>query len=167
MIPLPTGWNLRVVTPATAAADSLAVAAHIASIYTEFGLEFDLQFEDDLIDLDASYSTGRFWIIEGAGRIQATAAILPHGGARIFKRLYIAPTARRGGIARALFRLACAWGDFPRTELWSDVRFRNAHQLYLSEGFLQGPTRVLDDPDRSVERSFWSPPLARPRLVLA
>ena len=76
MIPLPTGWNLRVVTPTTAAGDSLAVAAHIASIYTEFGLEFDLQFEDDLIDLDVSYSTGCFWIIEGAGRTSLSGCTL-------------------------------------------------------------------------------------------
>lgn len=155
MIALPPAWTLRALTPERAAADSPAVAAHIAAIYAEFGLDFDLAFEDDLIDLQAAYGHGRFWIIEGEGRIQATAGVAPHGASRVFKRLYVAPAARRGGLARGLLRLACAWGDFPRTELWSDVRFRSAHQLYLSEGFTPGPTRVLTDPDRSVERSFW------------
>lgn len=155
MIALPPTWTLRAVTPASAPADSPAVAAHIARIYAEFGLEFDLAFEDDLIDLGASYGHGVFWIVEGEGSMQATAGVAPHGASRVFKRLYVAPSARRTGIARGLLRLACAWGDFPRTELWSDVRFRNAHQLYLSEGFAPGPTRVLADPDRSVERSFW------------
>jgi len=54
----------------------------------------------------------------------------------------------------SLLRRAAAFGRFGRTELWSDVRFRAAHRLYLSEGFAPGPTRVLADPDRSVERYF-------------
>lgn len=150
-LPLPPGWTQRGVNPG----DSAAVAAHIAGIYTEFGLAFDLPFEDDLVDVAGTYAHGAFWIVEGDGVIQATAAVLPHGGSRVFKRLYVARTARRTGIARALLHHAHAWGDFVRTELWSDVRFQDAHRLYLSAGFAPGPTRVLDDPDRSVERSFW------------
>ncbi|MSP55669.1 MAG: GNAT family N-acetyltransferase [Myxococcales bacterium] len=154
---LPAGWTLRLAGPH----DSVAIAHHIASIYAEFDLGFNLEFEDDLIDVAASYQHGAFWIVEapqhGAARIEATAAVLPHGGSRVFKRLYVAPTARRTGVARALLHAAHAWGDFVRTELWSDVRFQNAHQLYLSAGFMPGPVRVLEDPDRSVERSFWCP----------
>lgn len=139
------------------------VQAHIAAIYGEFGLEFDPAFEDDLEDVMASYRTGAFWVVEGHGpradggppAIAATAAVLPHGGARVIKRIYVAKEARRGGLARDLVRRCAAWGDFVRTELWSDVRFRSAHRLYLSEGFVQGPVRVLEDPDRSVERYFF------------
>lgn len=132
------------------------VAGHIARVYTEFGLEFDPAFEDDLLDPMESYRHGMFLVAEGAdGRIVGTAAVAPHGGARVIKRIYIAPEGRRGGLARRLVRECCAWGRFVRTELWSDVRFRNAHRLYLSEGFTPGPTRVLDDPDRSVERYFF------------
>lgn len=151
-IPLPPGWSLRLAGPQ----DSSAVAAHIARIYEEFGLTFDLDFEDDLIDVADTYKHGAFWIVEGdGGRIHATAAVLPNGGSRLFKRLYVAPIARRSGVGRALLEAAQGWGDFARTELWSDVRFQNAHRLYRSMGYDAGPTRVLDDPDRSVERSFW------------
>jgi GNAT superfamily N-acetyltransferase len=150
-LPLPPGWTVRHAGPG----DSEAVAAHIAGIYTEFGLAFDLPFEDDLVDVAGTYAQGVFWIVEGEGAIQATAAVLPHGGSRVFKRLYVARSARRTGLARALLHAAHGWGDFVRTELWSDVRFQDAHRLYLSAGFRPGPTRVLDDPDRSVERSFW------------
>lgn len=136
-------------------ADSERVAAHIAGIYAEHGLGFDLAFEDDLIDIGATYAFGAFWLVEDERGIVGTAAVLPNGACRLFKRLYVAPRGRRLGLARALFRHACDWGAFGRTELWSDVRFAQAHRLYLSEGFRPGPTRVLDDPDRSVERSFW------------
>ncbi len=148
---LPEGWTLRCVTPA----DSSLIADHIAGVYAEFGLSFDLPFEDDLIDVADTYAHGAFWLVEADGRLLATAGVLPHGGSRIFKRLYVHSAARRSGIARKLLHAAHAWGDFPRTELWSDVRFQNAHRLYLSAGFTSGPTRVLDDPDKSVERSFW------------
>jgi GNAT superfamily N-acetyltransferase len=131
------------------------VAAHIRAIYEEHGLTFDLDFEDDLQDVCASYARGAFWVAEVDGRLLGTAGVVANGGARVIKRIYIAPEARRTGLARRFVRMAAAWGDFPRTELWSDVRFRSAHKLYLSEGFTMGPTRVLEDPDRSVERYFW------------
>lgn len=130
------------------------VMDHIAEIYREFGLVFDPGFESDLVDVAASYATGAFWVAEHEGRLVATAAVVPHGPARLVKRIYVARDARRLGLARTLLRRAMAWGRFARTELWSDVRFRNAHRLYLSEGFTPGPVRVLADPDRSVERYF-------------
>ncbi len=158
-VALPPVWTLRLAGPF----DSALVAAHIAAIYDEFGLAFDLPFEDDLIDVAGTYAEGAFWIVESQEerdlppRIEATAAVLPHGPTRVFKRLYVARAARRSGVARALLHAAHGWGDFVRTELWSDVRFQNAHRLYLSAGFTPGPTRVLDDPDRSVERAFFCP----------
>lgn len=131
------------------------VAAHIEAVYNEFNLVFDLDFEDDLIDVGDSYQGGAFWIVEDTEGIVATAAVLPNGGARIVKRIYVSARGRRGGLARQLLRQCMGWGSFVRTELWSDVRFRSAHRLYLSEGFTQGPTRVLADPDASVERYFF------------
>lgn len=130
------------------------IQAHVRTIYEEFGLGFDPCFEDDLEDVAAHYATGAFWVAEREGRVVGTAGVVPHGWVRLVKRIYIAPEARRGGLARRLLHLCMGWGAFDRTELWSDVRFRGAHQLYLSEGFRAGPVRVLDDPDRSVERFF-------------
>ena len=130
------------------------VMDHIAVIYREFGLVFDPSFESDLLDVPGTYGAGAFWVAEHEGRIVGTAAVVPNGAARLVKRIYVAPDARRHGLARGLLRRAAAFGRFGRTELWSDVRFRAAHRLYLSEGFAPGPTRVLADPDRSVERYF-------------
>jgi GNAT superfamily N-acetyltransferase len=130
------------------------VLDHIATIYREFGLVFDAPFESDLLDIGAAFHGGAFWVAEADGKLVATAGVVPHGPARLIKRIYVAASARRGGLARAMLRRTAGFGTFTRTELWSDVRFRNAHRLYLSEGFTPGPTRVLADPDRSVERYF-------------
>jgi len=145
---LPPGLTLR---PARA---SDPVADHIRVIYEEHGLEFDLAFEDDLEDVIASYAAGRFLVIEDAEGLVATGAVLPNGAARVVKRMYVAPRGRRLGLARHLLRELCTFGDAAWTELWSDVRFRNAHRLYRSEGFVSGSVRVLTDPDGSVERYF-------------
>ncbi len=131
------------------------MAEHIRAIYEEHGLTFDIEFEDDLQDVCAAYARGAFWVAEIDGRIVGTGGVVANGWARVIKRIYVAPEGRRTGLARDLVRRAYTWGDFDRTELWSDVRFRNAHRLYLTEGFQPGPTRVLEDPDRSVERYFW------------
>lgn len=130
------------------------VAAHIAAIYEEHGLTYDAAFEDDLLDIDGAYAAGCFWVEEDEAGIVATCGVVPNGSARLIKRMYVASRARRRGLARQLLRRACAWGDFRRSELWSDVRFRGAHAMYRAEGFVSGPVRVLDDPDRSVELYF-------------
>jgi GNAT superfamily N-acetyltransferase len=130
------------------------VLGHIAAIYGEFGLAFDPAFEDDLLDVGASYARGSFLVAEDSAGLVGTAAVQANGGVRLVRRMYVAPRGRRGGLARELLRRCAAWGSFPRTELWSDVRFRGAHALYRAEGFVAGPCRVLTDPDRSVERYF-------------
>lgn len=145
---VPEGYRVREATP------NDDVAGHIRTIYEEFGLDFDLEFEDDLVDVMESYASGAFWVVEDAEGIVATGAVAPNGAARVIKRMYVAPRGRRAGLARGLLSLCLSWGGFAWSELWSDVRFRSAHQLYQSAGFRPGPTRVLTDPDRSVERYF-------------
>ncbi len=130
------------------------VAGHIARIYGEFGLCFDPDFEDDLLDVGANYARAHFLVAEDPDGIAGTAAACAEGGVRLIRRMYVAPRARRHGLARALLAECLRWGDFARTELWSDVRFRGAHALYQREGFVPGPCRALAAPDRSVERFF-------------
>lgn len=131
------------------------MAEHIATIYREHGLCFDADFEDDLFQIPQVYAHGCFWVVEEDGKLLATAAVVPNGGSRLIRRMYVASAARRRGLARVLVQKCLEWGDFPRTELWSDVRFREAHALYRSFGFRSGHVRVLADPDRSVELYFW------------
>jgi GNAT superfamily N-acetyltransferase len=128
---------------------------HIAGIYHEFGLVFDPDFEDDLFDIPRVYARGLFLVVEEDGRLLATGAAVPNGGLRMIRRMYVATAARRRGLASMLLARLMEWGDHSRTELWSDVRFRSAHAMYRRAGFQPGPLRILDDPDRSVERYFW------------
>jgi GNAT superfamily N-acetyltransferase len=130
-------------------------ADHIAGIYLEFGLAFDPDFEDDLYDIPRVYSQGLFLVAEEGGRLLATGAVVPNGGQRLIRRMYVATAARRRGLASQLLTQLMAWGDYSGTELWSDVRFRSAHAMYRRAGFQPGPLRILEDPDRSVERYFW------------
>lgn len=130
-------------------------AGHVAKIYAEFGLAFDPAFEDDLTDVAAAYAHGAFYVIDDAEGLVATCGVAPNGGARVIRRMYVAPRGRHAGLARLLLARCMAFGDFRRTELWSDVRFRGAHAMYRGAGFTQGHCRVLDDPDRSVERYFY------------
>ncbi len=130
------------------------VRAHVRTVYEEFGLGYDPAFEDDLEEPLAHYAHGAFWVVTDGDGIVATGGVVPHGALRCVKRMYVVPRGRRSGLARDILRRLLAWGNFEGTELWSDVRFRAAHQMYQSEGFKPGPTRVLADPDRSVERYF-------------
>ena len=130
-------------------------AEHIAGIYREFGLAFDPDFEDDLYDISGAYAHGLFLVVEEEGRLLATGAAVPNGGQRLIRRMYVATAARRRGLASTLLARLMNWGDYTRTELWSDVRFRSAHAMYRRAGFQPGPLRILEDPDRSVERYFW------------
>ena len=129
------------------------IAGHVARIYAEHGMAYDPAFEDDLLDPAATYAHGAFWVWDEGG-IVGTIGVLPHGGCRIIKRLYVAASGRGRGVARGLLGAAFSWGPFRRTELWSDVRLSRAHRLYMALGFVAGPTRILEDPDRSVERYF-------------
>ncbi len=133
------------------------VAAHIAAIYVEYGLCFDPSYENDLFDIEGAYAGGAFWVVEDEQGILATAAVVPDSGARLIRRMYVARRGRRRGLAAELIAACEGWGSFSRTHLWSDVRFRAAHALYLGAGFRGGHFRVLTDPDRSVERYFWRP----------
>lgn len=110
--PVPEGYRVR-----KACRDD-DVAGHIRTIYEEFGLDFDLEFEDDLIDVTESHADGAFWVVEDAEGIVATGAVAPNGAARVIKRMYVAPRGRRAGLARGLLSLCLAWGGFAWSELW-------------------------------------------------
>ena len=131
------------------------VPGHISGIYQEYGLIFDPDFEDDLFDIPGHYRSGGFWVAASEGALVGTVAVMPQGGARLLRRMYVKPEYRKTGLASILLKRAASEGPWRDTWLWSDVRFRAAHRFYQREGFVGGPCRVLDDPDRSVERFFW------------
>ncbi|HSK22422.1 MAG TPA: putative glycolipid-binding domain-containing protein [Egicoccus sp.] len=129
----------------------------------------------DLPDLDADLPVpattaarrgGRWWVVEDAGRIVASVGTgAPDDGTVELKRLYVAGSHRRRGLAAALVARveAQASGVGAQTvRLWSDTRFGDAHRLYTAQGYADtGARRDLHDPSHTTEIQF-SKPVAPP-----
>ncbi len=143
-------------------ADSPAIVAHIAAIWAEYpGCVMDLDEESDLKAVATSYAAegGAIWIAEdAAGKLAATVAISPceaaPGGVKL-GRLYVANWARRKGLAAKLLdfaeRAARARGA-SFMELWSDTRFKEAHEFYAARGYTRlAGERALRDASDSYE----------------
>lgn len=145
-------------------ADAAGLISLVGASYAEYpGCVLDLPGVDD--DLSAPATTaavrgGRWWVLEQAGRI---AASIGTGGWHAdgtveLKRLYVAASHRRRGIARGLVERveahAAAIGA-QGVELWSDTRFTDAHALYEALGYVRtGEARELHDPSDTTEYRF-------------
>jgi len=103
---------------------------------------------------------GQFWVAEDpAGRILGSVGYTPKDASAIeLKRLYVAPDARRQGLATRLLALvleAARARAASEIVLWSDTRFGEAHAFYLARGFVQtGESRELNDPSDTTEYAF-------------
>lgn len=137
--------------------------ALVASVYAEYGDICEPEgFDKDLVEVQATYldGGGMFSVLVNAdNQVCGTVAVTLLKDQRCaLKRLYLAKSLRGGGRGRALLEFAMSWAkDSGRTEmeLWSDVRFEQAHALYLRLGFKQGQgTRTLADINKSVEYPF-------------
>lgn len=145
-------------------ADAPAVIALIEACFRQYdGCVMDLPGLDaDLPEVASHFAAagGRFWVAEDhGGAILGCVGYTPASpGVIELKRLYVAPTARRRGLATRLYRLvrdAARERGAMAIELWSDTRFAEAHDFYLAHGFGQtGATRRLDDPSDTTEYQF-------------
>ena len=101
-----------------------------------------------------------WWVLLDDGRIVATigAGRLADDGSVELKRLYVASSHRRQGLARGLVALVERHAEHlgaTSIELWSDTRFRDAHALYASLGYAPtGEERDLHDPSNTTEYRF-------------
>jgi putative acetyltransferase len=151
-------YRLRAATDA----DSARVIAHVAGIWAEYpGCVMDLEEESDLKTVATSYTSsgGSIWVAEHRdGTLAATVAIAPceaaPGGMQL-GRLYVAKSARRGGLASKLLAFAessarARGASF--MELWTDTRFKEAHEFYEARGYVRLPgERALRDASDSYE----------------
>ena len=102
---------------------------------------------------------GKFWVAERDGQIVGCIGYgRKEGGVVELKRMYVAKSERRRGLATKLYGLVMAAAhelNARAVDLWSDTRFAEAHAFYLSKGFQQQPgTRDLNDPSNSTEYRF-------------
>jgi putative acetyltransferase len=120
------------------------------------GVDADLQEPATV----AARRGGRWWVVDDGDRLVASVGTGPRhaDGSLELKRLYVATSHRRRGLARSLVarveRHASKLGA-TTIELWSDTRFRDAHRLYEGLGYRPtGETRVLHDPSDTTEYRF-------------
>ncbi len=146
--------DMRPSTPA----DIPAIHSLIGTIYREYGFALNLEGVDaHLVDPGAYCRErgGEFWVVEERGMIFATVGVLLHEHAGELKSLYVSKSMRRGGWGRRLTESVvdyCRRAGKPRTILWSDSRFIEAHRLYGRLGFARTGERTLADD--SVELGF-------------
>ena len=147
----------------TIAEDLPGILALIGEVFAEYGCVLDAEHEDTYLLSPGPHfreSGGEFWVVEQAGKIVATAAVLLHDDDAELKCLYVHRSSRRRGWGRRLSELCM---DFARRAgkrrmiLWSDTRFIEAHQLYQQMGFTQRGTRELHDSNNTTEYGYETP----------
>lgn len=169
-------------------ADSEDVVRVIRAVFDEYGFSWESDgYHADLYDIEGYYDRigDAFFVAELDGVVVGTAAVeyfppipgevgsvvLQDGYVRVcgadcsMERVYVSPSARRGGIGSELIRrmMSEAASQGRRVmELWSDKKFGDAHRLYGKFGAQVVGERLCDDPEQSPE---WG--LALPLLGLA
>jgi len=159
------GHSLRAVEDT----DGPALTALIAAAYDEFACG---PMDPDGFDADlerpathAERRDRRWWVVTAdadasvVASIRHTALVADGRGRHVeLQRLYLAPSARGIGLARALIDGVAAEArrlGAERLEAWSDTRLVRAHARYVSMGFtVASDTRELHDPAQTTELRF-------------
>jgi predicted GNAT family N-acyltransferase len=134
-------------------ADAGALQDLIGGCFAEYpGCVLDLDGIDAWMRTPASAEGRRVWVLPGRdGTDGALDASVGEGRGEL-KSLYVSRRARHHGIGESLVRLAERVGA---RELWSDVRFLDAHRLYERLGWRRtGEQRDLDDLSETTEWHF-------------
>ncbi|HEV7842158.1 MAG TPA: GNAT family N-acetyltransferase [Pyrinomonadaceae bacterium] len=140
--------------------DVPGILALIAEVYGEYDCVLDAETEERHLLEPGPYFRargGEFWVVEDAGRIVATAAVMLEEEAGELKSLYVHTSLRRQGWGRRLTELTIEYARARakrRMILWSDTRFLDAHSLYRNLGFREMGVRELHDSNNSVEYGF-------------
>lgn len=144
----------------TIPADVPGILALIAEVFDEYGCTLDAEHEDTYLLSPGPHfreQGGEFWVVEEAGTIVATGAVMLHPDAGELKCLYVHRSVRRQGWGRKLTELArdhARQAEKRRMIAWSDTRFLEAHHLYRKLGFTQRGTRKLHDSNDTTEYGF-------------
>ncbi len=146
------------------ASDQEAIITLIDTIFREYGDRVCLENADrDLLDLTRYYQHGDFMVLDDAGTIRATVALIPVEGqphACEIKRVYLDASLRGSGWGARLVEWAKSTArtrGMQHMECWSDTRFDRGHAFYLKQGFEKtGRIRSLNDGWKPYEEFFFS-----------
>jgi putative acetyltransferase len=134
--------------------DEMAHLNHVATHYEQAGgLAWVAEWTARIVDeVAASWAPG-------GSSVAGTVAWRPLDDERVeLQMLYVMPDARKRGLASYLVGIVETHVrnlGFEMLELWSDVRFKDAHRLYRSLGWEQlDETRFVADLSNSTEFHF-------------
>jgi putative acetyltransferase len=137
----------------------------VQTVYNEYGWQWEAEgYHRDLYTISDYYisSGGMFWVALKGERVVGCVGVTIHPPQSELHRLYLLPDYRGRGLGRRLFETAMNFAkehQCRRMQAWSDVVLKEAHGLYLKNGFVQEGERICSDPDKSREYGFWKEPL--------
>ncbi len=143
--------------------DSAALIGLLGDCFAEYpGCVLDVDREEPWLRAPATrYAGGQLWVATLDDTVVACIGHKPHGDTSELKNLYVAASARRGGLGARLTGMVedvarAAGAD--RMRLWSDTRFLDAHRLYERLGYRRtGRSRELHDLSDTAEYEFDKP----------
>lgn len=161
------------------------IIAMVQEVYREYGWTWEAHgYHRDLYDIEGVYldQGGMYWVLVEGDRIVGCAGVTVHDRERPahdpqgagplerdgdlktaeLHRLYLLSSVRGKGWGYRLLNetVSFARGKGCRRMIaWSDFVLKEAHGLYVRNGFVQEGRRMCDDPDHSKEHGFWKEPL--------
>jgi GNAT superfamily N-acetyltransferase len=152
-----------VVVRPVADSDSAELIALIDTVCGEYP-NYVVDVEKEMPELKAparaaEEDNARWWVAEAEGTVVASCAVATENDETAeLKRLFVARSARRRGLAAHFMTLAereARQRGAKRIVLWSDTRFAEAHELYERLGYARQPrTRALPDISKSIEFQY-------------
>ena len=140
-------------------ADAAQLIALVEKCYGEYeGCILDVAGEEPQLNYIATHFAekgGEFWVAHLRDKLVGCVGYTFVSGEFELKHLYVDSAIRRRGIASQLcnrVEQAAKRLDADKIALWTDTRFKEAHQLYENRGFVGGAeTRTLNDISNTVE----------------
>ena len=140
-------------------ADASQLIALVEKCYAEYdGCILDVAGEEPQLNYIATHFAGKngeFWTAHLEDKLVGCIGYTFLQGELELKHLYVDGDIRRRGIASRLCDQVEQAAERLRVDkivLWTDTRFKEAHQLYENRGFVGGAkTRTLNDLSNTVE----------------
>lgn len=161
------------------------VIAAVQEVHREYGFTWDADgYHRDLYEIEEQYleAGGMFWSLLHDQAVVGCVGVTFHDSRRPahdpqgfgpieqnpslhyaeLHRLYLVKSHRRQGWGRRMLDYAIDHSrksGCTRMIAWSDYVLKEAHALYLQNGFIQCGQRICNDPDQSREIGLWKEPL--------
>jgi putative acetyltransferase len=149
--------------------DASAIIGLISAVWSEYPGKTLIAASDmpELLRPASAYARGdgRFWLVETAGRVIGTVALMPsvESGVVELQKLYVARDVRGNGLGSFLCYLVereARDREARAIELWSDIKLLDAHRRYERLGYQRGDTLKTYADTSSTVRYYYRKEIA-------